>query len=1364
MFRILVRVGLPLVLLGVIAVAGSWLYQRYWQPVRIACLDFSDTDWAAWEEATRAAGYSIHRYDLKAAVDARLADYHVLFIRGMGLHLSGAQLGALQQARKAGTQIVVLGATNDLARGQNTLSAEHQKQVDQYLLHGGEDNMVGLMHYLAATFAGRKVTVPAVVEKPLSGFFHLGGVLFEDVAAYEAYLSKERPRLAADTPKVAVFGPFLDPRDKLNLRWVEGLIKGLERRGARVYPLFGSRRAWALLDQVKPDLIISLPHGRLAPNNQAPELLAKLNAPALGALSLLEGTAEWQADEQGMAGGFLGQSITTPELDGVIEPIAVTALEPNERMVKVRTAIPDRLDKFLARTMNWLNLRRKPNAEKRLVIVYYKGPGASALTAESLEVVPSLFNLLKRLEREGYDLGGQLPASAEELEKLIQKKGRTIGQWALGAYEKFLEEAEPEIVPAKDYAHWMEEILSEKRRSDIIQAWGRIPGKQMVTEKDGEPCLVVSRIQFGNVVIMPQPTVAGGDGRDDEIKSIHGTDKAPPHFYLAAYLWARFGYQADAIMHFGTHGSLEFTKGKSACLSADCWPDILIGDLPHIYPYVINNVGEALVAKRRSYGVIVSHLTPPFVHAGLYGELETLHAKIHELRSAEDPTLKEEVRRTITETVRKLELAKDLDLSEEDLDARFVSDDEVERLHTYVHQLKDESVTDGRHVLGRDFTEEQVRDTVAAMLGSRAVDTVLSITSHANTPGAQEDAPALVRALVNGVLDSQITAEQFSEGKKEAATAQERDKPENTLDPAIFWGTGPEDRPRLVKDKTLNERFRSLLEAIPRHAEGLRQSPTRELDSLAAALRGEYIRPSSGGDAVFNPEAVPTGRNMYSINAEQTPTEESWRVGVRLADELLAEHKRKNGEYPKKVAFTLWGGEFIRSKGSTIAQILHLLGVRPVRDSRGTVHDVELVPAAELKRPRIDVLVQTSGQFRDAAASRIALIDKAVRLVSELDEPPAVNYVREGSASAEMKLKAQGYSAAESRELATARIFGSAGNQSYGTDIMGVVEKGDTWETETEVAERYLKNMGGIYRDGQQWGTYREGLLETQLAGAEVVVQPRSSNISGPLSLDHVYEFMGGITLSIRAKTGKDPTGYFSDERRPGQAKLTTAVAAIREEARTTLWNPRYLQGVQREGATTAATLTETVRNMYGWNVMQPSSISGGMWDETYQVMIEDRHQLGMREFFEKKNPYALQDMTAVMLETARKGLWTPSTEVLQRLAKVHVELVAKHGAACSYETCGNTKTREFLGSQLGAPGSEADPAVAQAYQTNLAAAVQSTRPLPEVEGMQLEEKREKIEERPQPTPPSTTLALVGGVLAAVLGTLLTGRVARSRH
>jgi cobaltochelatase CobN len=277
------------------------------------------------------------------------------------------------------------------------------------------------------------------------------------------------------------------------------------------------------------------------------------------------------------------------------------------------------------------------------------------------------------------------------------------------------------------------------------------------------------------------------------------------------------------------------------------------------------------------------------------------------------------------------------------------------------------------------------------------------------------------------------------------------------------------------------------------------------------------------------------------------------------------------------------------------------------------------------------------------------------------------------------------------------------------------------------------------------------------MQGTEVVVQPRSSNTWGPLSLDHVYEFMGGMTLAVRAKTGVDPTGYFNDLRKRGRAKATTAVGAIREEARTTLWNPKFIQGMQREGASAAASLTETVRNMYGWNVMQPSAIGRDMWDETYAVLIDDKHDLAMREYFEAKNPYALQNMTSILLETARKGYWAPSDEVLQNLAKIHVELVQEFGAACSYETCGNRKLQEFIEGRLIAPGSEAAPETLASYQAALAGVLESSRPLPDVEGIAMEEKSTEAAEPAVPVQSGATLPLAAWIMAATVALLIAG-------
>jgi cobaltochelatase CobN len=1336
--RQVVQLAVVTALLMSCTTAALYAYHRYLRNVRVALVGFRDSDWGLWVSAAEGTSYTLHRFEREELVSAPLGNYHAVLIRAMGYRPLPEDLEALAAASESGARIVMLMSTSETASDAENLEPEHRERIDAYLKHGGEENVRGLLDYLARELAGRDVAVPPVVERPQEGYFHLGETLFATLAEYEAYLAVQRPRLMdADAPRVVLFGPFLDPLSPLERGPLDELLNALERRGVRVYPVFG-REPFPQIEQIRPDLAIMFPHGRLQRGDEAPALLRRLGIPCLSALHLIVDGQQWQEDMRGMSAGLLSQSITMPELDGAIEPLVISAMAPNEQGLRVRTTLPGRFDRYVNRVVNWLKLQRTPNDRKRIAIVYYKSPGASALAASGLEVVPSLYNTLVRLRDEGYDLGEEFPSSPEALYELIQLRGRTIGQWAVGAYEQFLKEAEPELIPIEQYAGWFQEALSPERQQNMIERWGQIPGQHMAIQRDGQRYMAVSRICFGNVVIMPQPT-AGAIGGDD-VATVHGTGEAPPHFYLGAYLWARHGFQADAIVHFGTHGSLEFTFGKSAALSDDCWPDILIGDLPHIYPYVINNVGEALVAKRRSYGVIVSHLTPPFTDAGLYGELERLHELIHEFDYSEDEPLKHELRRSITNTVRQLDMTADLGLDDAALDDRLLDDQQLGRLHDYLHELKDQHIPDGLHVIGRPFQEHQIRDTAAAMLGSRGWETVQAVLSA--TEGNRDDAAERQSEVMRELLD-------FVRQQDDRDAA------------ASGWFDSPEQLERLMdaSEPETAEAFRQLLDTAAENARALEASPAAELDGLVTALAGGYVAPSSGADVVRNPAAAPTGRNLYSINAEQMPSEEAWRVGVAMADGILAEHLAAKGQYPRRVAFSLWGGEFIRTRGSTIAQILHLIGVRPKRDGRGTLYEVEIVPAEELGRPRIDVVVQTSGQFRDAAASRIALIDKAVQRVAELGDEPYPNFVRDNTGQAEEELKRQGYSPREARQWATARIFGAAGNANYGTGIMGMVERGDTWETEDEIARRYLDNMSGVYRGDDAWGTVAPGLFRTQLAGAEIVVQPRSSNTWGPLSLDHVYEFMGGISLAIRNTTGNDPTGYFSDLRDPAQPRAATAAAAIREEARTQVWNPRFIAGMQREGPSAAAGLTENVRNLYGWNVMQPAAVSQALWDETFAVYIDDKHGLDLQAYFEDINPAALQDMTAIMLETIRKGMWTPSDEVVQRLAELHAELVARHGAGCSYETCGNAKLHEFLATALSAPGSEAAPEIAESYHASLAAALNSSQPLPEVEGMELEEKRTIVETLLSETSPLATALLASLIVAATALLVLTGLI-----
>jgi len=492
---------------------------------------------------------------------------------------------------------------------------------------------------------------------------------------------------------------------------------------------------------------------------------------------------------------------------------------------------------------------------------------------------------------------------------------------------------------------------------------------------------------------------------------------------------------------------------------------------------------------------------------------------------------------------------------------------------------------------------------------------------------------------------------------------------------------------------------------IPAAADALRRSGEFELAGMLNALNGGFIPPSVGGDPLFSPGAIPTGRNLAGIDAETTPGEGAWRAGVRLADAMLDAQRKATGDYPRKVAFTLWGGEFIRDQGITVAQILYLLGVEPVRSSRGRVEDVRLIPAERLGRPRIDVVVQTSGQFRDVAASRLFLIDKAVQMAAQASSGEHANHVRDGVIEAERILLDKGYSPLDARELSTARIFGGV-NGNYGTGIMGLVESGDRYEDVDEIAKQYLNNMGAVYtRD--RWGEFREGLFEAGLARTEVVMHTRSANSTGPLSLDHVYEFMGGLSAAITKVTGEDPQGFFIDLRNPTNHRVVDAKEAIWTEARSTILNPNYLTGLLNGGTSSAEVLAETSRNMFGWNVTKASVIDNELWDAWHDTLMNDPHELGTLDFFERVNPYALQEITAVMLETIRKDMWSPDADVVQQLVDLHVDLMEKHEAACTGFVCDNSKLRAMISEM-------AQPEQREAYEQKLDAVRQ-----PRVDGGQ---------------------------------------------
>ena len=475
----------------------------------------------------------------------------------------------------------------------------------------------------------------------------------------------------------------------------------------------------------------------------------------------------------------------------------------------------------------------------------------------------------------------------------------------------------------------------------------------------------------------------------------------------------------------------------------------------------------------------------------------------------------------------------------------------------------------------------------------------------------------------------------------------------------------------------------------------LQESPEQELASLVNALNGGYTSPSPGGDPIVNPNTLPTGRNMFAINAEETPTETAWEKGVQLAKSTIDMYrKRHDGAYPQKVSYTLWSGEFIETGGATIAQVLYMLGVEPIRDAFGRVSDLKLIPSQELGRPRIDVVVQTSGQLRDLAASRLFLVNRAVEMAAAAQGDEYENKVAAGVVESERALIERGISPKDAREMATFRVFGGA-NGGYGTGIPGMVEAGDRWESEEEIADTYLNNMGAYYGSEKNWEAFRQFAFEAALTRTDVVIQPRQSNTWGALSLDHVYEFMGGMNLAVRHVTGKDPDAYFSDYRNRNNNRMQELKEAIGVESRTTIFNPAYIKEKMKGDASSANTFSEIVRNTYGWNVMKPQAIDKELWDEIYNVYVKDKFHLGMQEYFEEKNPAALEEMTAVMLETARKGMWQASEQQIADISQLHTELVNKYRPSCSGFVCDNAKLRDFIASKV-------SPEAGRQYQENI--------------------------------------------------------------
>lgn len=1322
-----------------------------------------------------------------------LDDYDMIIVNGMGLRIDENQRKQLEEASYK-VPTLTHAATNP---ANNIVSVDNfdADYLMQYIENGSKKNYHSMLAYIRKFIDGKKFMAPEperVDERPNYLLTHFdpkdekGDELgFNSIREYNAFLAKNG-LYKKGAPTILLTG-FMGAAPDME--------KAFEKKGFMVYRInqLQSFIAGHHADSIQANAVVNMAHGRLG--DYFVEFLKQKNIPLFSPLNINRLTTDWENDKQGMNGGFMSQSIVTPEIDGAIRPYVVFGQRINKEGLQEVYGIPDRMENFVESVQGYVNLKNKKNSSKRIAIFYFKGPGQNALTASGMEVVPSLYNLLVRLKNEGYNVG-KLPANPQELAKMIQAQGAVFGTYAEGAYTQFLKSGHPALVTAQQFAGWTQKALSKKMIKEMNQLYGSFPGKYMATD-DGK--LAVARLQFGNVALLPQ-VMAGVGG--DSFKIVHGTDQAPPYTYVASYLWARYVFSADALIHFGTHGSLEYTPRKQVALGSNDWSDRLIGVVPHLYIYTIGNVGEAMIAKRRTYAQTQSYLTPPFKESELRQTYKQLSDAIqsYEKKASAEQSLK------VKALTVKMGIARELGLDAKQMNKPY-SADEIARVENFAEELANEKITGKLYTLGVPYDNDDVRTSVYAMAtdpiayGMLAVDklkgraqegvekhkqlfdrlylskarnTVTQLLGSASvsdeyicryvgiTPAelqmarkveAMQAAPDPIQMMMQmadqmgGAKEakpkkvdhrtvSELRAAKVSHKKKipqmsrEAFEKMEQtghfpDKMMEAIKKGQKWyqedlkkakmakaGKGKASQ-KSSKDKGMMmskapkytrqqihlaqaiTTVEHALQNVGKYSEALRQSPLNEMSSLMNALNGGFTAPSPGGDLIVNPNTLPTGRNLFSINVENTPSEDAWEKAKELCDNTIKMYcERHKGEYPRKVSYTLWSSEFIETEGATIAQILYMLGVEPVRDAFGRVTDLRLIPSKQLGRPRIDVVVQTSGQLRDLAASRLFLINKAIEMAANAKGDKYDNLVKAGVTESERVLVEKGMSPKEAREVSMYRVFGGV-NGNYGTGIQEMVTAGDRWDKESQIAEVYMNNMGAYYGDEKNWETVRKAAFEAALTRTDVVVQPRQSNTWGALSLDHVYEFMGGMNLAVRNVTGKDPDAYLADYRNHSNMRMQEVKEAIGIEGRTTIFNPAYIKEKMKGGASSASTFAEIVTNTYGWNVMKPKAIDKEMWDEIYNVYVKDKYNLGTKEFFDKQNPAALMEMTAVMMESARKGMWKATPQQLKDIAKLHTETVNKYKPSCSGFVCDNAKLRNYIASKT-------DAASAKEYQQNV--------------------------------------------------------------
>jgi len=1164
---------------------------------------------------------------------------------------------------------------------RKNITLEENIKLNEYWYNGGEQNFINFARFVNNKFLHRTTsTIKPPIVVPEDGIYHPKNpnLIFKSLVEYQNFLkitdwqTNQKPVIAIAMHRTSVASSSLE-----HINW---LINDLESKGAITIPFytkvvgddFVGKQFLTQKDKTIANVIVSF-QIMIIDHESLKVEYEKLNIPILHALYYGEGDElSYMKATNGVSISMMPMTYIIPETLGFTDPLIIAS---QDKQTKALKPIMPQIVSLANKALNMAKLKKTKNSDKKVALMFYNyPPGVNNMGAAFMNIPQSLSNLFSSLHQSGYKIEKK---DEKWFEQIVTKTIKPYHK--SGGEEVMIDEKTASLYPLEDYLKFFNS-LPQDIKTKMTSKWGNPQNSNMIVTHKGKKYFLIPSVQVGNMLILPQPRRTDKRDKASSAESDaalwHNIHIAVNHAYLATYLFVRDSFKADALIHFGTHGTQEWMPGKERGLSVYDDPYLVLGDMPIFYPYITDNLAEALQAKRRGRATLISHQTPPYAISGTYNELSQIMELIAQYKSTNEGLLKANIQKNIIKIAKSINLHKDIEMSEQAVESDF--DKFLNKTEDYILGASAAAQPLGMHTFGTYPKEEHLISTVIQMVGKEFIK------------------------AADGEKYATKNYKDFNTSKSYQLVK------EYVID---------------NKDiETLDDKFKPYILQAKEYAQNFKEQ--KEIINLIRALNGEYIKGGVGGDPIRSPKSLPTGINMYGFDPTKIPTKSAFETGSGQMKEFIENYYKTNGKYPNKLTFNLWSLETMRHHGVLEAEIFYAMGVKPVWNeqglsdeyiqnmalsilkaylpeflangiasiitlprveivldwlpndwvktpkkmiahaksvSKGEIIDVEIIPYSELKRPRVDVVISATGLYRDTFPITMQWLAKAVEKVAALKEEN--NFVYTNTQNLQKYLKEQNLSDSEAQKLSTVRIFSNKTGH-YGSGVNKIEDSEHfTADADEKIAKDYLKERGYYFgSDEKDWNQQIDGLdlYAKNLSGTDAVLFSRTSNLYGMLTSDDPYGYFGSIALAIRHIDKKAPKSYIANLRDPKNAKMQTSAEFLSQELRSRYFHPNWIKEMQAEGYSGSQLILDVTNNLWGWQVVDPSTVRDDQWQELHEIYVKDKYKMNMKEWFEKSNPDNLAQMIERMIEAARLGYWQTDEKTIKELKERYKELQDK--------------------------------------------------------------------------------------------------------